>query len=70
MKNTSSFLNVQHLNTVLNCSRRGQFVCSSSRGAQSAIFKVPSDINYIPSATAKQQTHSPSLPIAPVPVSV
>lgn len=42
----SYLLNVQHLNTVLNCSGRGQFVRSSSIGAQSGIFKVSSDINY------------------------
>lgn len=45
-------------------------MCSSSVGAQSGIFKVSSDINCIPSAKEKQLTHSLSLPIAPVPISV
>lgn len=47
MKKVSSFLNVLYLNAVLNCSGRGQFVCSSYTGTQSGIFRVLKDISYI-----------------------
>lgn len=51
----SYLLNVQRLNTVLNCSRRGQFLCSSATGGQSGILKVLSEVNCIPSANSKTE---------------
>lgn len=54
----SHLLNVQHAYPVLKCSRRGLLACSSSVVAESSIFKVPTDINGIHSASARQQALS------------